>query len=445
MPTTVDTIIEARWIVPVDPPGVFEQHALLVDRGGIAALLPITDARARYSARRRFVLDRHVLIPGLINLHTHAAMTLMRGLADDIALMEWLERHIWPVEMREASPSFVYDGTLLACAEMLRGGVTLFNDMYFFPGAAAQAAIAAGMRAALGMIVVDFPSPYAADALDYLAKGIAVRDQLRDQTLVSFCFAPHAPYSVSDRALAQVATYAHELDVPIHIHLHETLEEIRQGESADGRRPLARLADLGLIGPNLLGVHAVHLSAAEIELLSRQGCHVAHCPSSNMKLGSGMAPIAALIAAGVNVGIGTDGAASNNRLDMFTEMRQAALLAKALCGDPTVLPADRVLEMATLNGARALGLNGRIGSLTPGKAADVVAVDFGKPELAPCYEPVSHLVYAASRQDVSHVWVAGEMLVEDGVLTNAELREVQSRALHWQARIAAVDANAKRS
>ena len=445
MPTTVDTIIEARWIVPVDPAGVFDHHALVVDNGCIAALLPIADARARYSARRRFALDRHVLIPGLINLHTHAAMTLMRGLADDIALMEWLRRHIWPVEMREASPSFVYDGTLLACAEMLRGGVTLFNDMYFFPGAAAQAAIAAGMRAALGMVVVDFPSPYAADALDYFAKGIAVRDQLRDQPLVSFCFAPHAPYSVSDKALAQVATYAHELDVPIHIHLHETVDEIRQGESVDGRRPLARLTDLGLIGPNLLGVHAVHLTSAEIALLASQGCHVAHCPSSNMKLASGMAPIAALIAAGVNVGIGTDGAASNNRLDMFTEMRQAALLAKAVAGDPTVLPAERVLEMATLNGAKALGLNASVGSLTRGKAADIVAVDFGKPELAPCYDPISHLVYAASRQDVSHVWVAGEMLVEDGVLTNAELREVQSRALHWQARIAVVDANSKTS
>ena len=439
MPTVADTIIEARWIVPVEPAGVLDHHALIVDNGRIEALLPITDARARYSARRRFVLDRHAVIPGLINLHTHAAMTLMRGLADDVALMEWLKRHIWPVEMREASPSFVYDGTLLACAEMLRGGITLFNDMYFFPAAAAHAAIAAGMRAALGMIVVDFPSPYAADALDYLAKGIAVRDQLRDQPLASFCFAPHAPYSVSDKSLAQVATYANELDVPIHIHLHETIEEIEQSQAMHGRRPLARLADLGLVGPNLLGVHAVHLTPAEIELLAGQGCHVAHCPSSNMKLASGMAPVAALVSAGVNVGIGTDGAASNNRLDMFTEMRQSALLAKAVANDPTVLPAHTVLQMATLNGAKALGLGECIGSLEPGKGADIVAVDFARPELAPCYDPVSHLVYAAGREDVSHVWIAGEMLVEDGVFTRSELREVQARALHWQTRIAAVD------
>ena len=434
---SVDTIIEARWIVPIDPAGVFEHHALVVDRGRIVAMPTIAEARQRYSPARRVVLDRHAAIPGLVNLHTHAAMTLMRGLADDRALMTWLKEHIWPVEMREASPAFVHDGTLLACAEMLRGGVTSFNDMYFFPGAAAQAAIAAGMRAALGLIVVDFPSPYAADARDYLTKGIEVRDQLRDQPLVSFCFAPHAPYSVGDRALAQVATYANELDVPIHIHLHETLDEIEHSTGTYGRRPLERLADLGLVGPNLLGVHAVHLTTTEIELLASQGCHVAHCPSSNLKLASGMAPIAALVAAGVNVGIGTDGAASNNRLDMFTEMRQAALLAKAVAGDPTVLPAHRALEMATLNGARALGLETEIGSLTPGKAADIVAVDFGKPELAPCYDPISHLVYTVGRQDVSHVWVAGNMLVADGMLANSELRDVQSRALHWQARIAA--------
>jgi len=439
MTETVDTIIEARWIVPVDPAGVLEHHALVVGQGRIVAMPTIAESRRRYSPKRRIVLDRHVMIPGLVNLHTHAAMTLMRGLADDRALMIWLKEHIWPVEMREASPAFVHDGTLLACAEMLRGGVTLFNDMYFFPGAAAQAAIAAGMRVALGLIVVDFPSPYAADARDYLTKGIEVRDQLRDQPLVSFCFAPHAPYSVADKALAQVATYANELDIPVHIHLHETLDEIEHGKATYGRRPLSRLADLGLVGPNLVGVHAVHLTTAEIELLASQGCHVAHCPSSNLKLASGMAPIAALAAAGVNVGIGTDGAASNNRLDMFTEMRQAALLAKAVAGDPTVLPAHRVLQMATLDGARALGLDAEIGSLTPGKAADIVAVDYGKPELSPCYDPVSHLIYAAGRQDVSHVWIAGELLVADGALTNPEMRDIQSRALHWQSRITGAD------
>jgi len=372
-----------------------------------------------------------------VNLHTHAAMSLLRGIADDVALMQWLEQHIWPVEMREASPAFVYDGSLLACAEMLRGGVTLFNDMYFFPEAAARAAIAAGMRAALGMIVVDFPSPYAAHPADYLRKGLAVRDALRAHPLLSFCFAPHAPYSDGDKALAQVATYANELELPVHMHVHETADEIAQGIARDGRRPLARLSDLGLLGPNLLAVHAVHLSPAEIELLAACGCHVAHCPSSNLKLASGMAPVASLLAAGVNVGIGTDGAASNNRLDLFGEMRQAALLAKAVAGDPTALPAAQALKMATLNGARALGLDHLVGSLQPGKAADIVAVDFGAPELLPCYDPISHLVYAAGRQNVSHVWVAGELAVEDGVLTRPELRAVHKLAAQWQGRIRA--------
>jgi 5-methylthioadenosine/S-adenosylhomocysteine deaminase len=338
--------------------------------------------------------------------------------------------------MREASPSFVYDGTLLACAEMLRGGITLFNDMYFFPEAAARAAIAAGMRAAIGMIVIDFPSPYASDPADYLSKGLALRDSLRGQPLLSFCLAPHAPYSVSDKALAQVATYANELDLPVHMHVHESADEIAQGQARDGRRPLERLASLGLVGPNLIAVHAVHLSAQEIALLGSHGCHVAHCPSSNLKLASGLAPVAQLAAAGVNLGIGTDGAASNNRLDLFAEMRQAALLAKAVANDATALPAHEVLQMATLNGARALGLDGAVGSLVPGKAADIVAVDFGVPELTPCYDPLSHLVYAAGRHNVSHVWVGGEPAVEHGELTRPELRAAQRLAAPWQARIA---------
>ncbi|MCC7081586.1 MAG: TRZ/ATZ family hydrolase [Burkholderiales bacterium] len=433
----VDCLIEARWIVPVEPDGVLEEHAIAVDAGRIVAVLPTQQARRRYAPRSRSELHRHALIPGLVNLHTHAAMTLLRGLADDLALMTWLKDHIWPVEMREVSPAFVYDGTLLACAEMLRGGITIFNDMYFFPEAAGRAAVAAGMRAALGMIVVDFPSPYACDPLDYLAKGMALRDAMRDQPLLSFCFAPHAPYSVNDKALAQVATYANELDVPVHIHVHETRDELDQSIARDRRRPLERLHDLGLLGPNLVAVHGVHLEDGEIALLARHASHVAHCPSSNLKLASGMAPIAKLLAAGVNVGIGTDGAASNNRLDLFAEMRQAALLGKAVAADPTVLPAAQVLRMATLNGARALALDASIGSLLPGKAADIVAVDFDRPELTPCYDPISHLVYAAGREAVTHVWVAGELLVDDGVLTRAEARLAAARAAPWAQRIAA--------
>jgi 5-methylthioadenosine/S-adenosylhomocysteine deaminase len=434
-PTPVDAVLEASWVVPVEPTGALCDHAVVVDAGCILDVLPIPESRTRYSPRTRFELAGHVLIPGLINLHTHAAMTLMRGLADDVPLMTWLKDHIWPIEVREATAQFVADGTLLACAEMLRGGVTLFNDMYFFPEAAARSALAARMRASIGMIVVEFPSGYASDPMQYLSKGLAMRDELRDAQLLTFCLAPHAPYTVSDKTFAQVGTYAEELDIPVHIHLHETEDEIRQSLAEHHRRPLARLESLGLVGNHLIAVHAVHLTRDEIALLARYGCTVAHCPSSNMKLASGIAPVRELLAAGTNVGLGTDGAASNNRLDMFSEMRHAALLAKVTTGDPTALPAHVALEMATLNGARALGLDHRVGSLTRGKAADIVAVDLSVPELMPCYDPVSHLVYAAGRQHVRHVWVGGDLVVEDGALTHIDPRELAAKANHWRTRI----------
>jgi len=434
-PAAVEAILEAGWVVPVEPQTCLADHAVVIDGGKIVAVLPTAEARTRYRARAQHDLSGHVLIPGLINLHTHGAMTLLRGLADDLPLMTWLKEHIWPVETREVTAAFVHDGTLLACAEMLRGGVTLFNDMYFFPEAAARAALAARMRAAIGMIVVEFPSPYASDPHQYLSRGLAMRDELRDSPLLSFCLAPHAPYTVSDRSLVQVATYAEELDLPVHIHLHETHEEIRQSLEEHRARPLARLERLGLVGNHLVAVHAVHLTADEIALLARYGCHVAHCPSSNMKLASGTAPVRALLAAGVNVGLGTDGAASNNRLDMFTEMREAALLAKVASNDPTALAAHDALAMATIHPARALGLDALIGSLVPGKAADIVAIDLSAPELLPCYDPVSHLVYAAGRQHVSHVWIGGELVLDGGVLTHIDTRELAARARHWREKI----------
>ena len=435
-PETAVTLVEARWVIPVDPPQVvLPHHAVVIANGGIRELLPIQEARGRYPGARRVELPGHTLIPGLINLHTHAAMTLMRGLADDRALMDWLQNHIWPVELKLASPEFVHDGTLLACAEMLRGGVTCFNDMYFFPEAAADAAHTAGMRAALGMIVVEFPSPYAADAVDYLSKGLAARDARKHDPLLSFCLAPHAPYTVSDATFGRVATYAGELDVPVHIHLHETADEIRESVAAHKQRPIRRLQQLGLLGPNLVAVHAVHLTEDEIELLAGHGCHVAHCPSSNLKLASGIAPVARLAGRGVNIGLGTDGAASNNRLDVFAEMRLAALLAKGASGDATALPAHAVLGMATLNAARALGIADRVGSLTPGKCADMAAVNLDAPELSPCYEPLSHLVYAAGREHVSHVWVNGELLVENGRLSRIDPGELAAKAAYWKERI----------
>ncbi len=442
---TVDLLVDARWLLPMEPAGrVLERHSVAVRDGRIRALLPWQEAEGRFEARERLRLERHVLMPGLVNLHTHAAMTLLRGLADDLPLMEWLQKHIWPAEMRFVTPEFVHEGTLLACAEMIRGGVTCFNDMYFFPEAAARAVEQAGMRAALGMIVVDFPTPYAADPDDYLSKGMALRDEHRANALLSFCMAPHAPYTVSDKTFEKMLTYAEQIQVPVHVHLHETEEEIRQSLRQHGVRPLERLRRLGLLGPTLVAVHMVHLTPEEMELVSNANASIAHCPSSNLKLASGFAPVAQLVERGVNVGLGTDGAASNNRLDLFQEMRTAALLAKAVSGRADTLPAHRALEMATLNGARALGLDKEIGSLVPGKRADMTAVDLGALELTPCYDPQSHLVYAAGREHVSHVWVEGRLLLDDGRLTTLDAKELAVRASRWGRRIAEAQASDRR-
>lgn len=436
MTTTVDTLIDARWIVPVEPARrVLEQHSVAIAGGRIVDILPTAEAHARYDAAAHAVLKDHVLIPGLINLHTHAAMTLLRGLADDLPLMEWLEEHIWPAESRHLSADFARSGTLLACAEMLRGGVTCFNDMYFFPEATAEAALSAKMRAAVGMIVVDFPTPYAGDADDYLRKGLAMRDQYGGESLLKFCMAPHAPYTVSDKTFSKVLTYAEQLDLPIHLHLHETGDEVGRSVTQYGVRPIERLRNLGLLGPNLLAVHAVHLDSGEIATLAQQGCHVAHCPASNLKLASGIAPVAAMLEAGINVGIGTDGAASNNRLDMFGEMRLAALLAKGASGKADALPAHQALEMATIGAARALGMEKIVGSLAAGKAADIAAVNLAGLETSPCYDIVSHLVYAAGREHVTHVWVNGELLLDNRALTTLDQQELVARAVYWRDRM----------
>jgi 5-methylthioadenosine/S-adenosylhomocysteine deaminase len=427
------TLILPRWIVPIEPDGVVLEGSAVVLRGSrIEAVLPAQDARARFDGAAVIELPEHVLIPGLVNAHTHAAMTLMRGLADDLPLMRWLNEHIWPVETRHVTPEFVRDGTLLGCAEMLRGGITCFNDMYFYPEAALEAAATAGMRAVVGMIVVDFPTAYASDPDDYLQKGLALRDRYRDNPLATFCLAPHAPYTVSDDAFRKVAMLAGELDVPVHIHVHETADEVERSIAAHGVRPLERLRRLGLLGPNFIAVHAVHLTDEEILLLFRHNASVVHCPSSNLKLASGLAPIARILEHGVNLALGTDGAASNNRLDLFGEMRLAALLGKAVAGNAEAIPAHSALRAATLGGATALGLEGRIGSIIPGKEADLAAVDLSGLELLPCYDPLSHLVYAAGREHVSHVWVRGELRVEAGQLPDSLTAGLESRCDLWQ-------------
>ena len=434
---TADLVIEAAWIIPVEPYGiVLEHHAVAIADGKIVALLPRDEMAVLCSASQTQQFGSHVLIPGLVNFHSHAAMTLMRGLADDLKLMDWLSNHIWPAEATHATAQFVYDGTLLACAEMLRGGITCFNDMYLFPEMTARAALDAGMRAALGIIVIEFPTAYASDAQDYLSKGLAMRDELKHESSLSFCMAPHAPYTVSDKSFEQILTLSEQLQIPINTHLHETQDEIRESMARFGVRPLARLEKLGLLGPNFIAVHAVHLEPAEIALLARMGCSVAHCPSSNLKLASGIAPVDKMLSSGINIGLGTDGAASNNRLDVFCEMRLAALLAKASSQNAETLPAHTALRMATLNAAQALGLERKIGSIEPGKFADLCAVNLDSIELSPCYDPASHLIYAAGREHVSDVWVAGKQLVGSGRLLLMDENGIKRKAAEWKSRIA---------
>jgi len=433
----VDTLIEARWVAPVEPEdALLEDHALVIERGRILELLPAPEARAKYAPARRHERREHLLIPGLVNAHTHAAMNLFKGLADDVPLMDWLAEHIWPAENRWVSESFVRDGTRLAVAEMLRGGTTCFADMYFFPDEAGRIASEAGMRAVIGLILIDAATVWAADIDEYLAKASDVHDAFRNDPLVATAFAPHAPYTVPDHALARVAALAEELDLPVHMHVHETAGEVTRAVDAGGPRPLERLARLGLLTPRLVAVHMTALEADEIERVAAAGAHVVHCPESNLKLASGLCRVADLLAAGVNLAIGTDGAASNNDLDMIGEMRTAAFLAKAVAGDPRALPASRALAMATLGGARAFGLERSIGSLVPGKAADVIAVDLGPLETQPVYDPVAQLVYACGRHQVSDAWVAGRQLMRERALLTLDEAELVASARHWQARLA---------
>jgi len=435
-PTPVDTLIHARWIVPVEPAqAVLDGHSVAIRDGRILELLPTAQADERFQANDTIRLPNHVLIPGLINAHTHAAMSLFRGLADDLPLMEWLQNHVWPAEAKWVGAEFVRDGTQLAIAEMLKGGTTCFNDMYFFPEATAQAAREAGMRAVIGLILIDFPTAYARTPDEYIDKGLRLHDQLRHESLITTAFAPHAPYSVSDGPLARVLTVNSELNLPLHMHVHETAHEVDEALAKTGRRPLARLDALDLIDPALVAVHMTQLTDAEIARLAEVRANVVHCPESNLKLASGFCPVHKLLQAGVNVALGTDGAASNNDLDMLSEMRTAALLAKAVSGEATAVPAHTALAMATLNGARALGLETETGSLLPGKAADLAAIDLSALASQPVYDPVSQLVYTASREQVTDVWVAGRRLLANRALTTLDQAAILERARTWRDRV----------
>ena len=431
-----DLIIDARWLAPVGMQDkLLEHYSVVIQRDVLIDLLPTAQARLKYTANALVCLDEHVLIPGLINAHTHAAMSLMRGVADDLSLMTWLNDHIWPAERALVTEQYVRDASLLGCAEMLSGGTTCFNDMYFYPQATAAAVNQAGMRANLGLAVLEFATNYASDADDYLQKGFEAHDSWRSNPLITSSIAPHAPYSVSNQTFEKVVTYADQLGLAIHTHLHETRDEISQSETQFGVRPLQRLLELGLLGPNLVAAHGVHLLPHEIDTLAEFGCHIAHCPSSNLKLASGIAPVAELLKCGVNVAIGTDGAASNNRLDMFSEMRLAALLAKGVSEDATTLPAHQALEMVTIKAAKALGIEDKIGSIEIGKQADLVAVKLTDFAISPCYDPISHLVYTCGREHVTHTWVAGTLRYCNGIYANIEPIELKEIIQTWQPKL----------
>lgn len=437
MPQPVDLIIRPGWTLLTTPAvQALSGVSVAVNDGRIAAVMDDAALLAAYSADVVHERPGHILMPGLINAHCHAGMCLMRGYADDMSLETWLEERIWPAESRWVTPEFVADGTRLAIAEMLLGGTTCFADMYYFPDVVAEIAEATGIRSAVGMIALEAPTAWATNADEYIEKGLAVHDATRSLTRVSTTFAPHAPYSVADATLERIRRLADELDVPVHMHVHETATEVAEASRVNGERPLARLERLGLVTPALMAVHATQLDDAEIALLARERASVVHCPRSNLKLASGGCRVADLLAAGVNVALGTDGAASNNRVDMFSEMQLAALLGKHIAGDASVVSAAEALQLATINGARALGLDAEIGSIDSGKSADLICVNLETLSQQPVLDPVSHLVYTSSRDQVTDVWIAGEEVVGNRRLHRLSADSVTASARAWANKLA---------
>jgi len=433
------TLVSARWLVPIEPRNtVLAHHSVAVENGSIVEILPSDVAKIKYQGAQMLERPDHVLMPGMVNSHTHAAMCLFRGLADDIALGGWLNDYIWPAEAQWVDADFIRDGTQLAIAEMLHSGTTSFTDMYFSPDVAAKTTQDMGMRATISLPVLDFPSPWGSGPEEYFEKGLATQKQIAALSLIETAFAPHAPYTISDGPLSQVLKYVDELQLPMHMHIHEAEQEVIDAVAQSGKRPLQRLNDLGLLTPRMIAVHMTQLTEQEIEMVAEQGVHVVHCPISNAKLASGVCPVSALLDAGANVCLGTDGAASNNNLDMFIEMRAAAMAAKLQSRDARVLPAWQVLEMATINGAKAVNQQHIYGSLVAGKAADMIAVDFSHFATQPVYDPISQLVYSASRQQVSDVWVNGKHLLKDRSLVEIDEKHLFEKVEAWGNKIGAL-------
>lgn len=432
----IDLLIDARWVVTVNNNNdVLEHHCVAIDKGRLIDILPSAVAQDRYLPKTHQQLGNKVLMPGLINCHTHAAMSLLKGYADDLPLMDWLENHIWPAESKWVDETFVHDGTELAIAEMLRSGTTCFSDMYFFPDVIAKVVNQSGMRAAIGMIVLDFPTVWAQTADEYIEKGLRLRDEYREHSRIRTLFAPHAPYTVSESTLTQIRMLSDEMELPVTMHINETQSEVDLALEKNNKSPLQSLNDIGLISPNLIAVHMTALEDEEINMLAENGVNIVHCPESNLKLASGFCPIGKLLDADINVCLGTDGSASNNDLDMFGEMKTAALLAKAVASDASCANANDIIRMATINGAKALGMNDEIGSIEIGKAADMIAIDFSELESHPVYNPVSHIVFNTSRNQVTDVWVKGRQLLKERSLTRLDEDEIIRKTRAWNDKI----------
>jgi 5-methylthioadenosine/S-adenosylhomocysteine deaminase len=430
------SLIHPRYLVAVRPQGIIlEKHSVAIEQGLIVSIMPRTESEQAYPEAESIELPDHVLLPGFINMHTHSPMTLLRGYADDMDLDVWLREHIWPAEQEFVGPSYVADGARLAIAEMFRAGTTCFNDMYFFPDVLGETCLDTGIRASIGVPLIETQTAWASDIDSYFEQGLRLHDEWRSESLLSITFSPHAPYSVSDETLRRVATLSQELEVPVHMHLLETEWDIKHSLQHHDVHPLHRLRDLDLLNSRLLAVHMTQLSSEDIDQLVQSGVHVIHCPQSNLKLASGICPLASLLEAGVNVALGTDGAASNNDLDLLSEAQTAALLAKGISGNAKAVDAFQALEMLTINGAKALGLDKRTGSIEVGKAADLCAIDLSCPETQPLYHVVSQVIYAASRRQVSDVWVAGRRVLDSGQLTTIDLEEVTRKAGQWQSRL----------
>lgn len=433
---TIQTLLSAHYIVTVDDNNtVLENHSIAIDNGRIVDIVPSENATQLFNANTHIEYERHILMPGLINAHTHAAMSLLRGIASDIPLMEWLQNHVWPIEQKWADEHFVHDGSELAIAEMLRGGTTCFNDMYFFPEVTARVSSSIGMRAVIGMIALEFPTAYASGPDEYLSKGLALFDQYKTDPLIRNVFAPHAPYTISDTTFSKINSYANELDLPIHMHIHETQSEIDNSLKEFGVRPLERLDKLGLVNPNLLAVHMTQLNEHEIERIAEAGVNVIHCPESNLKLASGFCPVQSLLDHNIRVIIGTDSCASNDDLDMFSEMRSAALLAKGVSQQATAFPAQQAVRASTIDAAMALGLEDEIGSLEKDKSADIIAINCDNIEGHPLYDIYSHLIYSTERSRVSDVFISGRQLLRDRTLTTISEDEILAKTENWAEKI----------